>query len=126
MQFTTFIYTAIMAATSISALPNIEARQADVIGRADVYPRTGCQPRFNPSVPQLGLTAGGICNQFPAPSVAVNVTALNNGCTLLLFTDSGCASSSVITLPTPGTPAGGLNQCEEGAPGIHSYKATCA
>lgn len=69
-------------AASAFALPALEARQAvPVVGKIDVYTISGCLPRDTPQFPAQNITAGAVCNTFPATSFAGNVTSLNTGCT---------------------------------------------
>jgi hypothetical protein len=84
MQLTTLIASAIMAATTINALPGLDARQSPapvVIGRVDVFPSGGCQPPKAPTAKNFALFGGNVCLTFPSPSKAVNVTALTTNCT---------------------------------------------
>lgn len=77
MQFTTIVVSAFMAASAIAA-PALEARQATVIGTIDLFSQTGCNPRFQPSVPGFNLTVTP-CSTFPAGTIAGNVTSIVSG-----------------------------------------------
>lgn len=76
MQFTTLLFGASMAA-SVYSLPVLEARADDVVGKIDVYTRSGCLPYLTPAFPAQNITGDGACHLFPTTSIAGNVTALN-------------------------------------------------
>ncbi|CAG8976266.1 hypothetical protein HYALB_00009441 [Hymenoscyphus albidus] len=118
MQFSTIVLSTALSATVLAS----PAPRAAPDGILNIFSDGGCVRGTECSRDFLVRTTDGCTIIPPGCKSALRLITLNNDCSLIIYTDSACTSSSVITINNTS-----VGQCENPSStlGVGSLKVIC-